>query len=216
MLPAPDRLLRLGENGRLAQGRDGARRHRRLALGRLSRRRGPGERHSRQDFVVRSPPRERVDVPGQVFGHLCQLHPGEPGSAGQRLRRRPAARRRRLRRRRRGREPVPGQERPHLRTGADLGADGHHPRQRDRARRRPRLHGDAAAHHPRRPVHRRRGLLHRHRGRSHADTRSRRAQDRRRPARPDHAQTAKGVLRSGQRPGFAPQRLARARCRRQV
>ena len=117
------------------EGRDGPRRHRRLALGRLPRRRGAGERHPRQDLVVRAPPRERVDVPRQVFRHLRQLHPGEPGSARPRLRRGPAARRRRLRRRRRGREPVPGQERPHLRAGADLGADGHHPRQRDHARR---------------------------------------------------------------------------------
>ena len=41
LLPAPARLLRLGEDGRVARRRERARLHRRLALGRLPRRGGP-------------------------------------------------------------------------------------------------------------------------------------------------------------------------------
>ena len=57
------------------EGREGARRDRRLAVGRLPRRRRPGEGHPRQDLVVRAPPRQRLDVPRQVLGHLRQLDP---------------------------------------------------------------------------------------------------------------------------------------------
>ena len=48
-----------------------------------------------------------------------------------------------------------------------------------------------AAHHARRPLHRRRGLLHRHRRRGHADPRGRRPHHRRRPARPGHRRSSR-------------------------
>ena len=108
--------------------RQDARRHRRLALGRLPRRGRHGEGHPRQDFQLRPPPRQCLDVPRQVLRHLRQLDPRQHGSDRARLRRGAAARRRRLRRRRRGREPVRRQGRQDLRTGDRLGADRHHPR----------------------------------------------------------------------------------------
>ena len=61
------------------QGRHRARGDRGLALGRLPRRRRPGEGHPRQDLVLCAPPRQRHDVPRQVRRHLRQLDPREPG-----------------------------------------------------------------------------------------------------------------------------------------
>jgi branched-chain amino acid aminotransferase len=52
-------------------------------------------------------------------------------------------------------------------------------------------------HHPRRGLHRRRGLLHRHRRRGHADPRGGRARHRQWQPRPDHRAAAGAVLRGG-------------------
>ena len=123
-------------------GAQGARRHRRLALGRLPRRGSAREGHPREDLVLRAPPRQRHHGARQDVGHLRQLDARQPRGDAARLRRGPAARRRRLRRRRRGREHLHREGRQDLRARAHLGAHRHHARLGDRAGRRARLRGD--------------------------------------------------------------------------
>ena len=53
---------------------------RRMAMGRLSGRRGHGKRHPRQNFQLYPPPCQHQHVPRQIGRHLYQLHPGAPGS----------------------------------------------------------------------------------------------------------------------------------------
>ena len=173
-------------------GRQGARRDRRLALGRLPRAGGAREGHPREDLVVRAPPRQRDDGARQDVGHLPQLGAGDAGGDAARLRRGAAARRRRLRRRGRGREHLHRQGRRDLRAGAHLGAHRHHARLGDRARRGPRLPGRVAAPDARRHLHRRRVLLHRHRRRGDADPRARRP---RRSARARRARSPRSCRR---------------------
>ena len=132
--------------------------------------------------------------------HLRQLHPRQPRGHAGRLRRGAAARHRRLRRRGLRREHLHREGRPALHAAAHLGARRHHLAQRAADLRRPRHPGREDAPHPRRHLHRRRGLLHRHRGRGHADPRARPAHDRQRLARPRHGEDPDGVLRHRERP----------------
>ena len=68
------------------------RRDRRVAVGRLSRRRGHREGHPRQDVVVHAPPSEHHDVQRQGRRQLHGVDPRQPGSAARRLRGGDAAR----------------------------------------------------------------------------------------------------------------------------
>ena len=126
LLPAPARLLRLREDGRVAGGRRGARVDRGVAVGRVPGRGWPEEGHPREDLVVRAPPRERHHGARQGRDHLRQLDPRQPRGHAARLRRGPAARHRRLRGRRRRREHLHREGRARVHARAHHGAGRHH------------------------------------------------------------------------------------------
>ena len=92
VLHPADRVLRLDGDGRGGEIEPGARRHRRVALGRVPRRRGPREGHPRQDLVVHPPSPEHHDVQRQGRAQLHDLDPRQPGGDARRLRRGDAAR----------------------------------------------------------------------------------------------------------------------------
>ena len=114
------------------KGAHGARRDRRLAVGRLSRRRRHRERHPREDrprtrgITSTSPcaaPSSPAPMPTRSSPTRRRLEHGYDEGA--------AARRGRLRRRGLGREPVHRQERQAVRAGAHLRADRHYARRSD-------------------------------------------------------------------------------------
>ena len=186
LLPPAARLPRLRRDGPQPAAVPGQRLGRRLALGHLPRRRGRGQRRVVQDQLVAAPrPQRRADG-GQGHRHVRQLlagqgrgaqgrlrrgHPARPQRPGQRVHRREHLHR--ARRRASSRRPPPT---PARSTG--ITQDSVETIARDLG-----LRGAPRAHHPHRPLPRRRGLPHRHRGRGRADPRRRRPPGRRR-ARP--------------------------------
>ena len=81
VLSAPDRLARLGKTRHLAGRQHGPRRHRRVAMGRVSGRGRHQERHPRQDLIVHPPSCQRLDGAGQGQRLVCEFNPREPGGA---------------------------------------------------------------------------------------------------------------------------------------
>ena len=82
VLPPPARVLRLRRARRAARGNPGRRRDHELAVGRVPRRRGPEERHPREDLELAARRAERDPARREGDRHLPQLdargHRGEP------------------------------------------------------------------------------------------------------------------------------------------
>ena len=125
---APDHLGRLGKARRIGQGQHHPRGDRRVAVGRLSRRRRHRQGHPREDVVVHAPSRERLDGSREGVGLVRELDPREPGSHRRRLRRSAAARCRRLRLRRLRRKLLPREQRQAVHAGPVVVPRRHHAR----------------------------------------------------------------------------------------
>ena len=180
-------------------------------MGRLSRRRGSGERHRRLRVVVAAARAEHDPDARQG----CRQLPVEPadqhGSEASRLRGRHRPERRRHGERRRRREPVPDPRRRHLHADArERDPAGNHSRYRDDARPRARLRSARAGDSARAAVSRGRDLPDRHGGGDHAGPLRGSHPDRRRQARPDHRSAAGCLLRPVQRQDPGQVGLARA------
>ena len=153
---------------------------RRLALGRLPRRRGQAQRHPRQGLELAPDLPGRPDPARQGLGPVPELDPRQDRVEERRLRGGDPARRARLRLRGLGREHLPRPRRRDRHPAARrLDPRRDQPQVGDPDRPRPRLHGRRARHRPRRALPGRGDLPHRHRRRAGAGARDRRPPDRR-------------------------------------
>ena len=175
LLHPPAGLPRVRRDGPLPAARAGRRGHRRVALGRLPRRRRRQARHPRQGVELPGPRAHAARARGQGHRAVPQQHPRQGRGHERRLRRGDHARRRRARVRGLGREPLPRPRRRPVHAVPDRRrARGHHPRH-GAAHRRRRGHRGARAHAgAQRPRDRRRALLHRHGGGDRPHPRGRR------------------------------------------
>src|SRR6266403_5366321 len=120
VLSAPDRLLRLREDGRESERGERARGGGGLAVGRVSGRGRAARGDTREDVLLCAPPYQRVDGPVQDGRSLRELDPGQPGGHARRLRRGVAAGHAGFRGRGRRGKPVHRTWRADIRTAARI------------------------------------------------------------------------------------------------